>query len=310
MLANPTRIALVGIGKIARDQHLPALAQNREFALVAAASHSGRVEGIPNFPDLHTLLAQHVGIDAISFCTPPQGRFALAGAAVAAGLHVMLEKPPGATVGEVLALAEAARQRQVTLFTAWHSREAAGVEPARRWLAGRRIRAARITWKEDVRVWHPGQDWIFATGGLGVFDPAINALSIATRILPGALVVETATLHFPQNRQAPIAASLRLRHAQDAPVHVDLDFLQTGTQSWDIEVDTDAGTLALAQGGATLALGGEEPVVGVDSEYPRLYARFRSLIERGESDIDVGPLQLVADACLIGERVMVAPFNF
>lgn len=309
-MARRTRIALVGIGKIARDQHVPALAQSGDFELVAAASHRGKVDGIANFADLHALLAQQKSIDAISFCTPPQGRFALASAAVAAGLHVMVEKPPGATVSEVEALAEAARERNLTLFTAWHSREAAGVEPARRWLAERRIRSARITWKEDVRVWHPGQEWIFAAGGLGVFDPAINALSIATRILPGRLVVETSTLYFPQNRQAPIAATLRLRHAQDAPVHVELDFLQTGPQSWDIEIDTDAGTLELTQGGATLALAGEEPVVGVDSEYPRLYARFRSLIERGESDVDVGPLQLVADACLIGERVVVARFDF
>jgi D-galactose 1-dehydrogenase len=41
-----------------------------------------------------------------------------------------------------------------------------------------------VIWREDVRVWHPGQDWIWQPGGLGVFDPGINALSIITHILP------------------------------------------------------------------------------------------------------------------------------
>ena len=51
------------------------------------------------------------------------------------------------------------------------------------WLAGRTIRRVECTWKEDVRVWHPGQAWIWEPG-IGVFDPGINALSVLTRILP------------------------------------------------------------------------------------------------------------------------------
>jgi hypothetical protein len=74
-----------------------------------------------------------------------------------------------------------------TLFATWHSRFAPAVEPARQWLTPRRIRSVHINWKEDVRVWHPGQGWIFEPGGLGVFDPGINALSILTRILPLSL---------------------------------------------------------------------------------------------------------------------------
>ena len=42
----------------------------------------------------------------------------------------------------------------------------------------RTIRTLTVAWKEDVRIWHPGQAWIWKAGGLGVFDPGINALSI------------------------------------------------------------------------------------------------------------------------------------
>ena len=67
-----------------------------------------------------------------------------------------------------------------------------GVDAARKWLASRTVRKVQVNWKEDVRVWHPGQKWIWKAGGLGVFDPAINALSIITKILPGTLVLRNA----------------------------------------------------------------------------------------------------------------------
>ncbi|GLC62189.1 hypothetical protein PLESTB_001850100 [Pleodorina starrii] len=148
-------------------------------------------------------------VDAVSLCTPPQGRFDQAMAVLRAGRHLMLEKPPGATLSEIAVLeAEAARQG-VTIHATWHSREAAAVDAARDWLATTRIRAVRIDWCEDVRKWHPGQEWIWQPGGLGVFDPGINALSILTALIPGVRLVG-ADLHVPANRQTPIAADLSL----------------------------------------------------------------------------------------------------
>ena len=76
---------------------------------------------------------------------------------------------------------------------------------------GKRVRELRVTWKEDVRHWHPGQAWIWEPGGFGVFDPGINALSILTRILPSPIFVQSATLAVPANRAAPIAAEISPR---------------------------------------------------------------------------------------------------
>ncbi len=36
------RIAVVGIGKIARDQHIPCIGKNRNFELVAGVSRHGK----------------------------------------------------------------------------------------------------------------------------------------------------------------------------------------------------------------------------------------------------------------------------
>jgi D-galactose 1-dehydrogenase len=302
------RLAIVGMGKIARDQHLPALAANRAFDLVAVASPHHKLEGVPNYPDIETLLQAVPGVEAVAICTPPQIRYDIAQLCLRHGCHVLLEKPPGATLSEVRALVDLAEQRKVTLFATWHSREASAVEPARQWLASRRLRSVKVTWKEDVRVWHPGQTWIWQAGGLGVFDPGINALSILTRIIPGALVLKDAQLSFPANCHTPIAASLQLADQLGTAIRVELDFLQTGPQSWDIEIETDAGRLLMSKGGSVLEIGGERVVEARDNEYSNLYARFEQLVRDRTIDVDVAPLRLVADAFMCGQRITVDPF--
>ncbi len=231
----------------------------------------------------------------------PQVRRAIAQFCIEQGWHVFLEKPPGATLAEVTALRDAAAAKGVSLFASWHSRYADGVEPARAWLAGRAVRRATITWREDVRHWHPGQDWIWEPGGFGVFDPGINALSIATRILPRPFFVDSAEVDVPANRASPIAARVDFRDTTGAPIAMDLDFRQEGAQSWDIVVETDDGTLALAKGGADLSIAGETSPAASDAlhgEYPGLYRRFAAIIRAAVSDVDVSPLRLVADTFL------------
>src|SRR3954463_16509726 len=144
------RIGLVGIGKIARDQHIPALRADRSFELVACASRNASVDGLVNFPDLAAMLAAVKELDCISICTPPQAHFDAALTSLRAGCHVMLEKPPTATTREIALLAGEARSLGLTLFQTWHSRFAASVDAAREWLRARTLVRGKITWKEDV----------------------------------------------------------------------------------------------------------------------------------------------------------------
>jgi len=305
MAASPIRLGIVGVGKIVRDQHLPAIAKNPRYRLLATASPHSKVDGVPSFPTIEAMLAATKDIDAVSLCQPPQVRYRAARAALEAGKHVFLEKPPGATVSEVEDLKALAAAKGVSLFASWHSRYAPAVEAARTFLAANPARSAAIIWKEDVRRWHPGQAWIWAAGGFGVFDPGINALSIATHILPPFFVAD-AVLDFPENRDAPVAA--RVTFDGGLPLSMDLDWLQTGPQTWDIVADTAAGRMVLSSGGAKLAVDGrlvhEEP----EAEYPNLYRRFAAIIDSGTSDADVAPLQHVADAFMLGKRQVVAPF--
>lgn len=307
-MAAPIRIGLVGVGKIARDQHLPVLAASPDYALVAVASPHGGLDGVPSYATLEAMLAAHGDLDAVALCQPPQARFAAALAGIAAGRHVFLEKPPGATLAEAGLLVAAARDRGVSLFASWHSRYAPGVEPARRWLSGRRIRSVAIAWLEDVRHWHPGQDWIWDAGGMGVFDPGINALSIATHILP-PFFLTGATLSVPANRQAPIAADLHFADAAGTPIRARFDWRQTGPQTWDIRVETDDGPLVLSRGGAALSIAGRDRPLPPEAEYRGLYDRFAALVRSGASDVDLNPLIHAADAFMRGERRTVEAFT-
>lgn len=302
------RIALVGIGKIALDQHVPALAADADWELAATVSRHGKVEGVEAFTDFATFLAARPDVGVVSLCLPPQPRYPYAEAALKAGRHVMLEKPPGQTLAEVHALEALAKAQGVTLFATWHSRMAEAVAPARAWLADKAVRRAHITWREDVRKWHPGQDWVFEPGGMGVFDPGINALSVLTEILPMPVHLTAATLTFPENRQTPIAADLTF----SGGVTADFDWRQVGPQTWDIEVETDAGPLALRMGGNRLEIGGAE-VAGEDSimgEYPKLYRRMTALVDSGASEVDLSPMVHVADALTLGRRLVTDPFHF
>lgn len=308
-MADRISIALVGIGKIARDQHIPSIAAGSDFDLKAAVSRHGKVEGIENHTDFDAFLATRPEIRAVSLCTPPEVRFDMARKAIAAGHDVLMEKPPATTLGEAEALADLARKAGVTLFATWHSRFALGVAPAKAWLANKEIRSISIVWKEDVRRWHPGQAWIWEPGGFGVFDPGINALSILTEIVPGRILVEKASLSFPADRKQPIAAEISMRTLGDAPIAAVFDWRQEGPQTWDITVETDQGTLRLSKGGAELFIDGVEKSAGPDREYAGIYERFAALIRARQSDVDFQPLRLVADAFLCGERLEVEAFE-
>lgn len=304
------KVALVGIGKIAVDQHVPAIAGSPDWDLAATVSRHGSVDGVEAFSDLGAMLAGRPDIRVVSLCLPPVPRFDYAMQALAAGRHVMLEKPPGATLAECHALERAAGAAGLSIYATWHSREADMVAAAKAWLADKTLRKLTVTWKEDVRRWHPGQAWIWEPGGLGVFDPGINALSIVTEILPDEIHVKQATLDVPENCQTPIAARIRFHHPSGADVSAVFDWRQEGDQTWEIEAVTGAGTLTLRDGGALMQIDGTTsgeaaPLAG---EYPRLYAKMAQLVSRGGMDMDLRPMTLVTDALALGERMRTDAF--
>jgi D-galactose 1-dehydrogenase len=300
---RPLKIGIIGFGKIAADQHVPSIEGNPRFEIAASSSREGKGPK-PNFTDWRELLRSSGDLDAVAITTPPSVRYEIARACLEAGLHCLLEKPPSVGLSEIHDLACLAEAKDRTLFTTWHSQHNASVDIAARALAGKRIAEMQVRWQEDVHKWHPGQQWIFEPGGFGVFDPAINAFSILTRIVPGGLFVRSADLAFPSNAHTPVAGEIVFSSpAADGLMTCHLDFLRKEGEDWTIEIRTTEGQeIRLEAGGARLYLNGEEQALTSPGEYPGIYETFARLIDERRSSVDVAPLRLVADCLLVAKR--------
>ena len=248
-------------------------------------------------------MLEQVKPNAVAICTPPGPRYAIARDCLEAGVHVLLEKPPCATLGEVTDLARLSKQSGVSLFTAWHAQSNDSVREAARIIAAEGLSQMHIDWLEDVDKWHPGQTWIWAAGGFGVFDAGINALSIATLLSPGILMLQHAEMIAHSPSRQPIAATLTMTSPDvDGPLDARLDWRHQGVERRDIEAVTKAGTrLKLTEGGSPLQIGDSEPIRGHRSEYRTLYEQFETLVRTHTSLIDAEPLRLTADAFLLAD---------
>jgi predicted dehydrogenase len=303
---KPIRIAIIGFGKIAADQHVPAIQGNHRFELVASSSRSGKGVG-QAFTDWRELIRSVEGLEAVAITTPPEPRYDIARECLLAGLHCLLEKPPTTGTAEIADLDCLAQAQQATLFTTWHAQHHATVDAAAQALAGKRIRSMTIHWHEDVKKWHPGQQWIWEPGGFGVFDPGINAFSIVTRIFPGGLFVRSADLLVPKNAQTPIAADIAFSSPEaDGPLTASLDWRRSQGEEWTITFETsDGDVVRLEAGGERLLVNGQASKDDGPGEYPDIYRTFVDLIDQRRSLVDVAPLRLVADCLLVGRRTEV-----
>jgi D-galactose 1-dehydrogenase len=307
------RIGIVGLGQIARKRHLPAIVADPRFELAGLASLGGGpdIDGIPVHAD-HRAMLSACRPDAVAICTPPAARFAIARDVLMAGMHVLLEKPPAATMGEAEALvALAARERRV-LFATWHSQYNTAVEAARQFLSGRRIAALRVDWNEDFRKFHPDQDWIWQADGLGVFDMAINALSVISRVFETPPFVRDAELRIAADHAAPLRAVLRFGTTDDAagPMELHTNWDQPGPERRELRITTACGhRLALLDSCGTLTIDDAVAISEERTEYPMLYARFAALLRAGRSDADLAPLRMTLDALALGRRTPLPPYG-
>mgnify|MGYP002630546199 FL=1 len=121
---TPIRIAVVGVGKIARDQHLPAIRDSTDFELVALISRSACDLDVPVFASLDAAFAAGIILDAVAICTPPNVRWEACRVASRHGCAILLEKPPAATVDEARILKRLANDAGVPIFATWHARYA------------------------------------------------------------------------------------------------------------------------------------------------------------------------------------------
>lgn len=135
------KAAIVGCGRMAR-WHGAAAARagvdvrgvvDRDFE--RAQRFCKTVRGARAYRSLDELLDARA-IDALHVCTPPESHEAIASTAIAAGVHVLAEKPLATTAAATERLATAARQQNVLLCPVHQYLFQRGYGRSRAWLGG------------------------------------------------------------------------------------------------------------------------------------------------------------------------------
>jgi D-galactose 1-dehydrogenase len=308
------KIAVVGIGKISQDQHLPVIDKSKDFELAACVSQRGLGHrDVPVFRTPAELYKAMPEVELVAICTPPGVRHAYVREAIDAGKHVLLEKPPTPTVSEFDDLVAYGEKKGRLLFQTWHSQYNEAVDVTKKLLKKEGVASVRIDWRESVRKWHPGQDWVWEPGGFGVCDPGINAMSIFTKIMPFPVFVESSKLSFPANKQTPVdvQAVFKSGERHQPKLSAGFNWLEETGEIWTIAIETESGKkLKLEKGGTVLKIDGNTEIANPSTEYEQIYDRFARLLKKGKSEMDGAPLRLIADMFLLGARENVAEFHW
>ena len=123
------RGAIIGLGNVALDGHLPgwAVSEGVEIVAVTDVERARRAEAAARLPEARWFdsadeLLDHARVDFVDICTPPSSHAPLIERALARGLHVLCEKPLVRSPDELAAVSRLAAARRRVLHTVhnWH----------------------------------------------------------------------------------------------------------------------------------------------------------------------------------------------
>jgi len=137
------RVGIVGAGAIAQIAHLPVLRKLKGVQVVGICDNDGpkaralaaRFETGAAYDDIEELL-ELARVDAVVICTPNHLHEAHAISAMAAGAHVLLERPLALSSAGVARVLKAAERYKRTLLVAMNSRFRADVQAVQGFLKG------------------------------------------------------------------------------------------------------------------------------------------------------------------------------
>ncbi len=188
------RVAIVGVGAIAINSHLPSYVKRNDVEIVGfvdletervhkiakkfAEDHGCPVPGV--FSTIESMI-EHTSVDAVSICTPNSTHVEYATKALQNGLHVLLEKPMSTSAEEAKALEQLALSRGKTAMVGMSHRYREDVTVLKRFIeagdlgniyyAKTRILRRRGTprgWFTDLQI----------SGGGPLMDIGVHALDL------------------------------------------------------------------------------------------------------------------------------------
>ena len=250
-------------------------------------------------------------IDAVALCTPPQVRQRPGGDGAGRRQACACWKSRRAPPWPRSSRCSLPRGRRgARCLPTWHSRYAPAVEPARQLLAGRADqfgpdhlegRRAGLASRAGLDL-GAGRARRVRSRHQCAVDPDPYPAAAPVRHLGRSCISRQSRC---ADRRQPCVVD-----AQGLQIAAEFDFRQTGPQSWDIEIETDGGPVTFSHGGRKLRVGDRQHVDAAQGRISRRsIAASVELAVSGDSDVDLAPLQLVADAFLLGRRRTVEPFE-
>jgi predicted dehydrogenase len=286
------RGALIGVGHVARNGHLPEWRGRPESTLVAAADArpDGREAFLAAFPrarwyaSAEELLSGET-LDFVDICTPPWLHVPIARAALEAGCHVLCEKPLVLSDGELPALTALALKKQRALVTVHNWKHAPALAKITGLLregsvgAVRRLRWETLRFQPAVAAGEKG-NWRVdpaQSGGGILVDHGWHALYVLRQWLGGSPRAVSARLETREHREFAIedTATVRLDW-NGAECEVFLTWAARERRN-RVEIEGEQGRLSLDGGRIELEGGGgsrrswDLPSIAEGSHHPEWF---------------------------------------
>lgn len=141
-VTRPVRLAVIGCGRIAQAAHFPALERADDVEVVAVSDPSLSVAqavanrwDIPKAYDDQAELLADPDVEGVIVCAPDRFHHSIAAAALAAGKHVLVEKPLAASVEEAEDLVERVDETGLILQVGAMKRHDEGIAFAKEFIA-------------------------------------------------------------------------------------------------------------------------------------------------------------------------------
>lgn len=308
---HPFLLGIIGLGNIGRI-HYDALAKSgqSDFRIQTIAD----ISSMPLLNNIHSSrnyreLLQDPSIQAVSINTPPNTHYQLVMDSLNAGKHVLVEKPPALTVSQCEEMITLANRKNKVLFMAFHARYNPSVEAAKKELKDKMIKQVNIQYAEYVQNYHSPNGWIFnpeIAGGGVLMDSGINALSIATYILPGSTTfsVENVQLDKASGFNVETKAHVSFSFGDDNKGTISMDWLHQGPEVRQVTFATDQDEYtvdivrnALTKNGEILmSIDQTRDAVDLESEYRQVYQDFAQHLVTGISLTSTKELAFIKEA--------------
>ena len=128
-MSTPIKTAVIGIGGLAKNVHLPALNEIDTCEIVALCDHreerareQAGVYGIKGVYSSFFTLLENEEFEAAFVITPPESNFLVANECLKAGKHVFVEKPPALNLFETESLKRTCADHPDLVFQAGYNR--------------------------------------------------------------------------------------------------------------------------------------------------------------------------------------------